>query len=581
VAAHSTESDPSQVAEVGPTSLRRWSPGRAWLRAPATEAILIAWLALTLNLAGNGRTSLWDRDEPRYAGCAREMRASGDYIHPTFNAEPRYHKPILTYWLMQAGVFLGGDNSFGNRLVSSLMGAGTCLLVWGLGRRMFGPNAGRIAALVMATAPIVVIESKLATTDATLLFFLTFCQWAMWELGRAPSVRWAYAFWASLALATLTKGPVAPGVIAVSALVAWPFGGASGAWRRLHWRGGLLLFAAIAAPWFIIIGVITRGEFYEVAMGRHVLERMTTGLETHGGFPGYYVLGSLVGFYPWSALLPAALLAAWTRRRSGAAPGFAAGWIVGPLVVLELIRTKLIHYYLPAYAGAALLVGWFLDVLIGSEVSLRRWPLGRLAMALLLGVGLASSVALAAAAFVVPADLRLPCVVLSGLIAAGLIVTADRLYRADIRRAVVALGASSAAVLLLLGGWALPAAEPYRLAPRVAARLRELCHEAHAKPLLAGFQPPAVVYYFGEPIAEHEGDDWTVDFVRRSGTVVAALTGWEARAIARDRRLVVELRESMRGFNVERGRDETLRLVLIRPAPVAGRAEARAEEAVR
>ena len=33
------------------------------------EALLIGVLALTVNLAGNGRTSLWDRDEPRYAGC--------------------------------------------------------------------------------------------------------------------------------------------------------------------------------------------------------------------------------------------------------------------------------------------------------------------------------------------------------------------------------------------------------------------------------------------------------------------------------------------------------------------------------
>src|SRR5690606_7135 len=31
------------------------------------EAVLIGLLALTLNLAGNARISLWDRDEPRYA----------------------------------------------------------------------------------------------------------------------------------------------------------------------------------------------------------------------------------------------------------------------------------------------------------------------------------------------------------------------------------------------------------------------------------------------------------------------------------------------------------------------------------
>ena len=45
-------------------------PGQrsAWL-----EPIVILLLALALNLAGNGGTGLWDRDEPRYAVCVREM----------------------------------------------------------------------------------------------------------------------------------------------------------------------------------------------------------------------------------------------------------------------------------------------------------------------------------------------------------------------------------------------------------------------------------------------------------------------------------------------------------------------------
>src|SRR6478752_10531716 len=93
------------------------------------EAFLVAFLSLTLNLAGNGRVGLWDRDEPRYAECTREMRASGDYIQPRFNDLPRYQKPVLIYWLMLAGTAIGGDNPFGARLVSAIAGAASCLLV--------------------------------------------------------------------------------------------------------------------------------------------------------------------------------------------------------------------------------------------------------------------------------------------------------------------------------------------------------------------------------------------------------------------------------------------------------------------
>ncbi len=40
------------------------------------EPLLLAVLALVLNLAGNDRTSLWDRDEPRYVGCTLEMKGA-------------------------------------------------------------------------------------------------------------------------------------------------------------------------------------------------------------------------------------------------------------------------------------------------------------------------------------------------------------------------------------------------------------------------------------------------------------------------------------------------------------------------
>ena len=142
---------------------------KKWWQWGAVEAIGIVFLSLVLNLAGNGRTGLWDRDEPRYAVCVREMRARGDWLFPTFNGEPRYHKPILIYWLMGLTTAFGGDNPFGVRLVSSLAGAVTVLGVWWVGRRICSACGGRWPLCIMATATAIAIaESKLATTDATL-----------------------------------------------------------------------------------------------------------------------------------------------------------------------------------------------------------------------------------------------------------------------------------------------------------------------------------------------------------------------------------------------------------------------------
>src|SRR5262249_49149604 len=175
------ESSPHKV-EPEPPALPYWRGRWRWI-----EPLALALLALAINLAGNSRTGLWDRDEPRYAVAVREMRERGDWIFPTFNGEPRYHKPILIYWLMGLTTALGGDNPFGVRLVSAVAGAAAVLGVWWLGRRLFGARGGTLAALIYATAPIVVAESKLATTDATLALWLLGCQACLWTLSRRVS----------------------------------------------------------------------------------------------------------------------------------------------------------------------------------------------------------------------------------------------------------------------------------------------------------------------------------------------------------------------------------------------------------
>ncbi len=229
------------------------------------EVAGILVLALTLNLAGNGRTGLWDRDEPRYAVSVREMRTRGDWFFPTYNGDPRYHKPILIYWLMGIGTAFAGDNPFGVRLCSAVAGAATVLSVWVLGRKMLGPRGGRLAALVLATAPIMVAESKLATTDATLALLLVGCQACLWTLGLRPSRLAAAAFWLLLSLAMLTKGPVGPAMIAISALLAWWWGWTPPSWQRLYWRAGVPVLTLLVAPWFVWVTIASGGDFLRFA----------------------------------------------------------------------------------------------------------------------------------------------------------------------------------------------------------------------------------------------------------------------------------------------------------------------------
>ena len=538
-------------------------------RSLVWEALGILALSLTLNLAGNGRISLWDRDEPRYAECTREMRASGDWVHPKFNAEPRYQKPVLIYWLMLAGTAIGGDNPFGARLASAIAGSASCLLLWGFGGRLLGRRVGRIAALILATAPIAVANSKLATTDATLAFLFLGCQVSLWSLTKRESTRAAVFFWICLALATLTKGPVGPAMIAVSGLVSWALGGPTECWSRLQWRWGLSLFVLISAPWFVAIAMITHGEFYREAVGAQILARVTTTLERHSGFFGYYAVTTAVAFYPWSALLPAALVAGFVKRKSNPAIGFLLGWIIGPMILLECVQTKLLHYYLPACPACALLVGNLLASVSDSERNLRRWPMGRLAIGSLMGIGLSLLVVSLGGVIVLPWALKWPCLVLALILGIGTLIATEWFRAGKTERATFGLVATWASVLLLIGGWLLPQIEPFRFSQRVAHSLAEVSILEKARPLLAGYQEPSLIYNVGKPIQIMKDRRWLKDLLRKDGAVVAALSAQENRALGSDPSLSLAESCTITGFNLNKGKTETLKMVVIRPAAVA------------
>jgi 4-amino-4-deoxy-L-arabinose transferase-like glycosyltransferase len=528
------------------------------------EALAIVVLALVLNLAGNARTGLWDRDEPRYAVCVREMRERGDWIFPTFNGEPRYQKPILIYWLMRAATAVGGDNPFGVRLVSAVAGAATVLGVWVLGRRTLGPAGGRIAGLIFATAPIVVAESKLATTDATLAFLLLGCQVCLWELSRRPSRVIAALFWICLSLATLTKGPVGPALVASGSLLAWWLGGPTACWKRLHWRAGLIGFIVLTVPWYVAISVASGGEFLRVAVGRQIVHRVASDMEAHGGFPGYYPVVSTLAFYPWSALVPAALVGAWLRRRTSPLFGFLMGWALGPLFLLECFRTKLIHYYLPAFPAWALLLACFVRAIAIERVNVRRRPLGRLGLGLLAGIGLTWTVVLLAAAAMVRGSLAPPMLLAAVLIAAGTLAGVYLFQQAASERAVYCLAATWAAVMLICGAWLIPQAEPYRTSRIIGERLALRSAELNIEPVLLEYQEPGIVYALGHPIATTRDRDGFFAHLDGGKSVLTVALPSEIDVMRKHFGLVVTPVDEVDGFVITKGKKQTLEVAVVR-----------------
>ncbi|WP_462322602.1 ArnT family glycosyltransferase, partial [Halochromatium sp.] len=89
--------------------------------------VLIVWLAFFWQL---GAVPLYDLDEGAFTEATREMLASGNFITPHRDGEPRYDKPVLIYWLQAASVAAFGWSECALRLPSAIAASVWVLAVW-------------------------------------------------------------------------------------------------------------------------------------------------------------------------------------------------------------------------------------------------------------------------------------------------------------------------------------------------------------------------------------------------------------------------------------------------------------------
>jgi 4-amino-4-deoxy-L-arabinose transferase-like glycosyltransferase len=366
------------------------------------EVLLTAVVALVLFMPGAGEVPLTGRDEGRFAQASREMLARGDLVVPTFAGVDRYHKPILFYWCCAASLALFGVSPWAARLPSIVAAVAVVAVVAWSARRRWGEGAGALAGLLLAATVVFNLEARACTADMVMVLPTVIAMLALQRLvvGSGGGAA-ALVFWVAMAAAVLAKGPVAPAVAVATGVGLWAVGRE---WRRwevavaavllglgwlgvgavvlalatlialgaavrspvarralagLRWRWGVPLFLALVLPWVLAAQAATGGAFLAEAIGHHVVDRALTPFEGHGGFPGFFLVTAVAAALPWAGLIVPAVGEGLQRRRRDPVARFDLAWLLGLLVVLEMVETKLVHYWLPAYPAAVLLcVAW-------------------------------------------------------------------------------------------------------------------------------------------------------------------------------------------------------------------------------
>jgi 4-amino-4-deoxy-L-arabinose transferase-like glycosyltransferase len=319
--------------------------------------LLLLWLGATAWLR-----PLMLPDEGRYASVALQMLRSGDWLTPTLNGLPFFHKPPLYYWICGAAMMLMGPTGLAARaapLAGATLGA---LSLYLFSRRWCGIASARRALIVLAVQPLFFVGAQFADLDMLVAGCITATVVALahaalsLETGQ-PHRRSLWLAYALAALGVLAKGLI--GFVLPAMIV--------GLWliARRRWHSllallslpGALLFLVICAPWFMLMQQRFDGFLHYFFVVQH-FQRFT-----EGGFnnvqPFWFFPLLLVGRRPPSTQpWPLALSPAFLRAGGALADVrlLMALLVICVVVFFSLPQSKLIGYVFPAVPALAWLM---------------------------------------------------------------------------------------------------------------------------------------------------------------------------------------------------------------------------------
>ncbi|HEV7813823.1 MAG TPA: glycosyltransferase family 39 protein [Janthinobacterium sp.] len=452
-----------------------------------------------------GVRTLVPPDEGRYAEMAREMFASGDWITTRLNGIKYFEKPPLQTWMNALSFAVFGLGEWQARLWTGLCGLLGVMLTAYAGTKVFGGRAGLYAGLVLGSSLYWVVSGQVDSLDMSLsaMMALSLCALLIAQRDEAAAAErrnWMLLCWAGMALAVLAKGligVVLPGAVLVLYTLAardWAI------WTRLHLGKGLLVFFAIATPWFVLVGLKNPEQPHFFFIHEHV-ERFLLKTHHREGAWYYFVPFLLLGMVPWVGLLPQSLAAAVRRE-----PGrrfqprmLLLTWAVFIFFFFSYSSSKLPGYILPIFPALALMAAVYL------ESAPRRSRM--FAAGLIAAVGLAAMAAVPWLAHIgqrpneetALMQAAQPWLLSAGFSAAALAILA-LLHARHMRRDMMVLSLAGAGFLftqLILAGF-----EPYghyraglALAPAIKAELG-----ADTKIYSVGTYEQSLTFYLGRTV---------------------------------------------------------------------------------
>lgn len=319
--------------------------------------LILFLLSLLLYLAGNHLMPITDTAESNYALTAKEMVLTGDWISPQIYGKYWYDKPIFYYWELALSFSLFGFNELAARLPSAVLGTINILFMFWFTRKACNEKTALISSLILGTSLEFFLLSKAVITDATLFLFMS-ASIAFFYFGYTKNRNYYYLCYVFAALATLTKGPVGLFLPGLSAVIFLIYQKNVKELLHVHLLSGLLLFTLITGAWYGTMVYLHGSDFLLNFIGVHNVLRATVSEHPAHNTWYFYILIYLIGFFPWSVILPVLFFRHRQNRNFKNTSLLNKLLIIYGLVIFiffQIVATKYTTYTFPALFSLSIL----------------------------------------------------------------------------------------------------------------------------------------------------------------------------------------------------------------------------------
>ncbi|WP_460315072.1 ArnT family glycosyltransferase [Aliiglaciecola aliphaticivorans] len=164
-------------------------------------------MSIILIFIGLGFRDPWPADEPRFAQIAKEMVETGQWFFPARAGEYYPDKPPVFMWSIALFYALFGSLNIAFLLPSALCSLLTIYLVFDIGRKLWNPETGFIAGLLLVFSFQFMLQAKSAQIDAMVCAWITLgCYGLLRFLLLDAKWRWFYLACFFMGIGVITKG---------------------------------------------------------------------------------------------------------------------------------------------------------------------------------------------------------------------------------------------------------------------------------------------------------------------------------------------------------------------------------------